>query len=102
MRAATSFSGMHRFIPEDFGVAASMGPIADQPRQYLVHSDIAVIKMRRLLVQNAKQVEAGNEPAGLHPELYPAAITSRIATDQPWTTLLKESYVDNKQAMAES
>ncbi|WP_129778394.1 Rieske 2Fe-2S domain-containing protein [Peristeroidobacter soli] len=102
MRAGKTFSGMHRFIPEDFGVAASMGPIADQPRQNLVHSDIAIIKMRRLLAENAKQVAAGNEPAGLRPALYPASITGRIATDQPWTTLLKESFVAKNTAASEA
>jgi nitrite reductase/ring-hydroxylating ferredoxin subunit len=100
MRARRSFSGMHRFIPEDFGVAASMGPIAEQPRQNLVHSDIAIVKMRRLLLENAKRIAGGAAPAGLQPVLYPASITGRIAAGQPWTSLLKESFVDSEQAPA--
>lgn len=92
MREKRSFTGMHRFIPEDFGVAASMGPIADQPRQNLVQSDIAVVKMRRILTDNARNVAAGNPAAGLNPSLYPASITGRISQETSWTTLLGESY----------
>jgi len=102
MREKRSFSGMHRFIPEDFGVASSMGPIADQPKQNLVHSDIAIVKMRRLLVENARNVAAGGTPTGLQPALYPASITGRIAVGDAWTNLLQESFTGSQPAAASS
>jgi nitrite reductase/ring-hydroxylating ferredoxin subunit len=93
MRAGKTFSGMHRFIPEDFGVAASMGPIATQPKQNLVISDLAVAKMRRVVLDNAKRIAAGQTPAGLNPVLYPASITGRVAPQDQWTTLLTDSLM---------
>lgn len=97
MRAG-SFSGMHRFIPEDFGVAMSMGPIADQPKQNLVPSDSAIFKMRRLLVDNARRIEAGEEALGLSPVIYPASLTGDVARDEKWTVLLKDSLVEQTPA----
>lgn len=88
MRSGESFSGMHRFIPEDFGVSASMGPVAKRPKENLVPSDKAIARYRGLMVANAERVVNGGEPAGLTPKHYPRAISATIGIDDKWQDLL--------------
>lgn len=92
MRAGTTFSGMHRFIPEDFGVAGSMGPVADQPKQNLVPSDIAIAKMRRILLDNARTVAQGGAAAGFAAARYPASFTAMVEPGLHWTSLLGDNF----------
>lgn len=67
MRSGVSFSGMHRFIPEDFGIAASMGAVLDRTREHLVGADRAIVHYRRRMVENALAIVAGGTPVGLAP-----------------------------------
>lgn len=62
MRVDNSFTGINGFIAEDLSVCASMGPIFDRSKEHLVAADSAVIRMRRLLLKAAKDLQKGTEP----------------------------------------
>lgn len=58
-----SFSGFREhFIHEDFAVAESQGVIADRSQEFLASSDRAVVRLRRLLVDSAKDHRDGKLP----------------------------------------
>lgn len=58
-----SFSGFHFVTTEDFAVAASQGRIANRQEEFLGTSDRAVMKVRRILVDAAKEFAAGMRPS---------------------------------------
>ncbi|MGF7234290.1 MAG: Rieske 2Fe-2S domain-containing protein [Frankia sp.] len=78
-----SFTGLHRFIPEDFAVSSSMGASDCYPVEHLVAADLAIARFRRGLVDNAVRVSKGEEPAGLDPRESPAAAFLLLSDDGP-------------------
>ncbi|MDA0240870.1 MAG: Rieske 2Fe-2S domain-containing protein, partial [Proteobacteria bacterium] len=58
-----TYSGMPGVRAEDAAMAESQGPILDRTLEHLGTSDTAIIRMRRLLVDAAKALEQGEEPA---------------------------------------
>ena len=44
----------------------SQGPIADRTREHLTPTDIAVVRFRRLMLDGAKSLRDGDEPAAAH------------------------------------
>ncbi|QYB07018.1 Rieske 2Fe-2S domain-containing protein [Rhodococcus sp. USK10] len=60
-----SFSGMTGNQTEDLGVQESMGPIEDRTREHLGTSDLAVIRMRRLMLDAARRNKRGETPIAL-------------------------------------
>jgi phthalate 4,5-dioxygenase len=100
MRRGESFTGLHRFIPEDFAMAMSMGPIAHRPHEHLVHADLAIVRYRRLLIDNATRIRDGGEPIGLAPRHRPRAVAGYITPDRPWTALFTEDQADLETAEA--
>ena len=90
MKSGKSFTGLHRFIPEDFIVSNSMGPIAQRPHEHLVHADLAIARYRRLLIENAVRIRDGGEPAGLKPRYRPRAMAGYVTPERPWTSLFDE------------
>lgn len=79
-----SFSGMHRFIPEDFGVIASMGPMDRFPIEHLVPADLAIARFRRRLIDNAQRVARGEEPYGLSYKQQPRGHYLVLEEGQSW------------------
>jgi phenylpropionate dioxygenase-like ring-hydroxylating dioxygenase large terminal subunit len=79
-----SFSGIHRFIPEDFAVSSSMGPADLYPVEHLVPADLAIARFRRRLVDNAQRVERGEEPLGLDPKESTRAAYLELPEGQSW------------------
>ena len=87
MRAGTSWSGIDGVNSQDFAVVESMGPIVDRTREHLGASDVAVIRMRRRLLEAVRAHQAGALPPGLDPSIpYDRLSTDeRIAPiDMPW------------------
>ncbi len=87
MRAGTSWSGIDGVNSPDFAVVESMGPIDDRTREHLGASDVAVIRMRRRLLEAVRAHQAGALPPGLDPSIpYDRLSTDeRIAPiDMPW------------------
>jgi phenylpropionate dioxygenase-like ring-hydroxylating dioxygenase large terminal subunit len=57
-----TFTGIAGINNQDRAVVESMGPICDRWNEHLGTSDIAVIAMRRRLLDEAKALEAGTAP----------------------------------------
>jgi phthalate 4,5-dioxygenase len=60
-RTAT-FSGVADFVSQDFMVTESMGPIYDRSQERLGSTDLAITRMRHLLLRAAKGLAAGEQP----------------------------------------
>jgi hypothetical protein len=71
-------------------MAEGMGPILDRTREHLVPADTAVITFRRLMLQQARAVAAGETPRGLGAAVPWERLASderTIPRDQPWETV---------------
>ena len=62
----TSMTGIHGFAAQDQAVQESMGPIVDRTKERLGASDAAIIAMRKLLIDEIRALEKGQEPAAAH------------------------------------
>jgi phenylpropionate dioxygenase-like ring-hydroxylating dioxygenase large terminal subunit len=58
----TTMTGIQSFASQDQAVQESMGPLVDRTRERLGTSDTAIIAMRRLLLQETRALERGEEP----------------------------------------
>ena len=65
-----SYTGLLGFGVQDCAVQESMGPIADRTAEHLLASDVAIAKIRRLLLATLKDMAAGNNPPGLEPASF--------------------------------
>jgi phthalate 4,5-dioxygenase len=65
MQEGRSFTGIHGLLNQDMAVQESMGRIVDRSREHLGTSDVAVIVMRRLLLDSARRFSEGESPLGL-------------------------------------
>jgi phthalate 4,5-dioxygenase len=64
--SAGSYTGMHGVNVEDIAVQESMGPIYDRRKEHLGASDIAVIRMRRIMLDGVRRfTEEDAPPVGL-------------------------------------
>ena len=71
LQRKSSMTGIHGFAAQDMAIQESMGPIADRTRERLGTSDTAIIAARRLLLQEIRALEAGEEPsAPRHGDAY--------------------------------
>src|SRR3989304_5512233 len=61
-------------LPQDQAMTESMGPIYDRTKEHLGTTDQAIIYMRRLLINAAKELAGGGEPAGVGPALPPQGL----------------------------
>ena len=61
-----SFSGVSDFNSQDFMVTESMGPIYDRTEEHLGSTDVAVIRLRTVLLEAARALAQGKEPPALH------------------------------------
>ena len=89
MRDGTSFTGIIDFIPEDAAVCISMGPIYDRSNgEHVVPADLAVVRLRRLLLHCADLAEKGEDPVGLRTDLTEVrASAGDIVRGEPWSEL---------------
>ena len=62
----TSMTGIHGFASQDQAVLESMGPIVDRTRERLGTSDTGIIAMRRLLLQEIRALQQGQQPFAAH------------------------------------
>jgi phenylpropionate dioxygenase-like ring-hydroxylating dioxygenase large terminal subunit len=58
-----SFTGVRGIAEQDQMAQESQGRIADRTREHLTPTDIAVVRFRRLMLDGAKALQAGREPA---------------------------------------
>lgn len=64
-RMKTSWTGIHGLEMEDFTMSMSLTPDWDRSEEHLVASDIAVVRLRRMLLQALRRFHAGETPPGL-------------------------------------
>jgi phthalate 4,5-dioxygenase len=61
----TSYSGIPEFRSHDNMATETAGPIYDRTREHLGSTDVAVIRMHRMLLRAAKALMSGEEPPAL-------------------------------------
>jgi phthalate 4,5-dioxygenase oxygenase subunit len=97
MRRGETWTGIRGVNMEDIAVEESMGAIFDRSKEHLGTSDVAVIRMRRLLIEGARALEATGElPVGVaHPVDYRRlrAEEGMLPLDAPWEPALS-AYED--------
>lgn len=87
-----NFSGLRNPIAEDCAVFASMGPITDRSKEATAGSDAAVSRMRSMLMNAARALESGIEPAQMS-ALQSAGMgcgQGIIDEDQRWPEVLDQ------------
>lgn len=57
-----SWSGIDGLLLEDIAMINGMAPVVDRTKETLVASDIAIVRVRRLLIKAAMDLEDGIEP----------------------------------------
>ena len=66
MRRGESWAGIAGVNNEDAAVQESMGKLYDRSKEHLGTSDVAVIRMRRLMIESARRLaRTGESPLGL-------------------------------------
>lgn len=74
---AGNFTGIKGIPNQDMAMWVSMGPIVDRTSDRLGASDLAIVEFRRLMVEAARQVEAGGPALGTtEPRIPQAEIAS--------------------------
>ena len=82
-----SWTGIEGFQNQDIAAQESMGRISNRTREHLGQSDIAVIRMRKRMLENVKRFQAGETLIGLGGDVsYPniASTQSVIPIGQSW------------------
>ena len=81
------WTGIPGFQNQDIAAQESMGNVVDRTREHLGMSDIAVIRMRRRMLENVAMHERGETPIGLQPGVPFGRIASEqrvIPIETPW------------------
>ena len=73
--SGASFTGIKGVGTQDCAIQESMGPIADRTKEHLGQSDIAIIHIRKKLLETVHAHERGETPPGLNPDDYRARST---------------------------
>lgn len=91
MERGESYSGITGVNNEDVAVQESMGPVFDRTKEHLGTSDVAVIRMRRLMIDAARNLaENGTVPLGLDGGQTWSVLRAEEGTlplDTPWEIL---------------
>jgi len=90
MKSGRSFTGLTGINVQDFVVQESMGPIYDRRKEHLGVSDVAVIRMRRVLLDSLECCQRGEPPIGLQQSIPYAKLSGAdavIPIDAPWQTV---------------
>jgi len=64
-KARHSFSGVEGFSIQDASLQESMGPIQDYSREFLVPTDVAIVRTRQVLRRAIREIQEGRDPPGL-------------------------------------
>lgn len=96
MRSGASYSGFPPFYAEDAAMTASMGPISDR-QELLVPADVAVVRLRRILLSAARSLAKGGDVPDYAPGQSArdvAPIIARMDEDADWRDLLPSAAVE--------
>ncbi|WP_322046574.1 Rieske 2Fe-2S domain-containing protein [Paraburkholderia sp. J67] len=84
-----SFTGLPLFHPEDAAVSVSQGAICDRSTQNLLPADIAVVRMRRVLLDSVRRVMRGEAPLGVQAQQVPRALQGIVQSGAPWQVVFE-------------
>ena len=96
MASGASFSGIEGIGNEDMVVQESMGPLFDRSKEHIGPTDLAVIRMRRVMLDAARRLERGDEELVGVGEAAAAelqrvrGLDTLIELDRPWEELRPE------------
>jgi phenylpropionate dioxygenase-like ring-hydroxylating dioxygenase large terminal subunit len=88
----SSFSGLHNPISEDLATISSMGPITARDKESTAGSDVAVSRMRTMLINAARALESGAEPEQMSAEQSAVMGCGQgiVAADDRWPEVLAQ------------
>ena len=101
MRASKSWSGVPGVIFEDYAVAESI-PIVDRTREFLGSGDLAIVRLRRELMERIRQSEAGEDCLQAEASDYRAlrALAEIIPTNTNIQEFTEQKLQDRKASFA--
>jgi hypothetical protein len=82
-----SWCGIEGFQNQDVACQESMGPIVDRTLEHLGTSDVAIIRLRRRMLEGVRGFMDGKPPVGLDvPVAYEKLRSEQrvIGIDEPW------------------
>ncbi len=85
-----SWTGINGFSNQDMACQESMGPIVDRTAEHLGTSDIAIIRMRKRMLEAVRRFQNGEPLIGLDPDIAYGKIRTEqliIPIEQPWQTV---------------
>jgi phthalate 4,5-dioxygenase len=85
-----SWTGIEGFQNQDIAAQESMGRVSNRTREHLGQSDVAVIRMRRRMLENVRRFQAGEVLIGLGGDVAYEEIASTqrvVPIDQSWKEL---------------
>jgi phthalate 4,5-dioxygenase oxygenase subunit len=90
MRAETSFTGIAGIRNQDTAVQESMGPLYDRSKEHLGTSDVAIIRMRRLMLDAVGAfVQRSAAPLGCDAKIDDVyGVEGMLPLDEPWQRLV--------------
>jgi phthalate 4,5-dioxygenase oxygenase subunit len=93
-RMNESWSGLGGVQQEDAAMSLSMGPMVDRTEEHLVPADLAVVSLRRILMNAAKVVAAGGAPVGANADLSDVrAVDRTVSVGTSWRELCPGHWV---------
>jgi phthalate 4,5-dioxygenase len=87
---AGSWTGIAGFQNQDIAAQESMGAVVDRSQEHLGTSDVAIIRMRRRLLDNVRRFRAGEPLVGHDPAIPYHKLASEqrvIPIGTPWQTV---------------
>jgi phthalate 4,5-dioxygenase oxygenase subunit len=91
-----TFTGIEGINTQDHAVQESMGSIVDRSHEHLGTSDLAIIRMRRLLLDSIRVIQDGNSPPGVTSKYSRIRPVERILPkDAAWREEMKHHMYPN-------
>ncbi|KIF65867.1 hypothetical protein HY68_38970 [Streptomyces sp. AcH 505] len=91
----TNWSGFRGISTEDAVIAVSMGPLYDRSRENLISSDLAIVRMRRRLLDSIDRMERGLEPVGFNVDSRSIeAVDASPPDGAHWRTLVPSHRIE--------
>jgi hypothetical protein len=98
MQRTVNYTGVPGATTQDSVVTESMGPIYDRTNEHLGTTDAAIIRMRRQLIQLARNVARGTEPPQpANPHVFAALPMAVVTSEGEFDPLWDEHYAGVRQ-----
>ena len=96
LQRTTTYTGITGLNTQDMALQEGMGPIVDRSKEFLGTSDLAIVKLRRTILDAIATVREGGDPPGVDAASYrnTRAYDDVIAAGSDW----REEYAENLKA----